>query len=102
MKIKIFLYSILILLLGCNSLDDASKVFKNEKIRTTDEFLIKKRDPLILPPDFKEMPTPNSIKKKKDLSEKDKIRKILKVPESTDSVNNNTSTEDSILDKIRR
>ena len=102
MKIKIFLYSILILLLGCNSLDDASKVFKNEKIRTTDEFLIKKRDPLVLPPDFKEMPTPYGTKKKRDLSEKDKIKKILKAPKSTDSVNNNTSTEKSILDKIRR
>ena len=102
MKIKIFLLSMFIFLLGCNSLEDASKVFKNEKVRTTDEFLIKKRDPLILPPDFKEMPTPNSVRKKKDLSEKDKIKKILKAPESTDNTKSNSSTESSILEKIKR
>ena len=101
MKIKFFLISTLIFLFSCKSLDDASKVLKNEKVRTTDEFLIKKREPLILPPDFKEMPKPNSIEKKKDLSEKDKIKKILNVSESKDNNKNNTSTERSILDKIK-
>ena len=102
MKTKIFLISTLIFLIGCKTLDDASKVLKNEKVRTTDEFLIEKRDPLILPPDFKEMPKPNSIEKKKDLSEKDKIKKILKAPESTDNTKSNSSTESSILEKIKR
>ena len=36
MKIKILLIFTLIFLIGCNSLDDASKVLKNEKVRTTD------------------------------------------------------------------
>ena len=49
---------------SCGSLSDASKVLKNEKIKNTDEFLVKKRDELSLPPDFRTMPTPNSITKK--------------------------------------
>ena len=30
---------------------------------TSDEFLVKKKDPLVLPPDFETLPLPNSKKK---------------------------------------
>ena len=33
---------------SCGGFSDASKVLQNEKITNTDEFLVKKRDPLIL------------------------------------------------------
>ena len=48
------------LLISCSGFKDAGKVLRNEKITTTDEFLIKKRDPLVLPPDFREIPKPKS------------------------------------------
>ena len=58
---KIFLLIIsLALLISCTSFKNAGKVLRNEKINTTDEFLIKKRDPLVLPPDFREIPKPKS------------------------------------------
>ena len=57
---------------------DAGKVLRNEKIKTTDEFLVKKRKPLVLPPDYKKIPEPGKKKKKKMM--KRKIKKILKVP----------------------
>ena len=57
-----FLIVTIFLLTSCSSLDEAGKVLKNEKIRTTDEFLVKKRDPLVLPPDYKEIPLPGSTK----------------------------------------
>ena len=41
-------------------MDDASKVLRNEKIKTTDEFLVKKREPLVLPPDYRTIPEPGS------------------------------------------
>ena len=69
MKIKNFLSFIILVLLGaCGGLDDAAKVLKNEKTRTTDEFLIEKRGPLSLPPKMGELPKPKSneeIKKDK-------------------------------------
>ena len=38
------LYLICVLMLpSCQSFDEASKVLKNEKVKTTDEFLVKKR-----------------------------------------------------------
>ena len=58
---------------------DAGKVLRNEKTKTTDEFLVKKREPLVLPPDYNEIPKPGSIEEKQK-NEKDKIKEILKVP----------------------
>ena len=71
----------LFLLASCGGLKDAGKVLRNEKVRTTDEFLVKKRNPLVLPPNFEEIPAPDSILKKKE-DEKDKIKKILRAPRS--------------------
>ena len=47
-----FLLIILITLVSCGSVEEAGKVLRNEKIKTTDEFLVKKRKPLVLPPDY--------------------------------------------------
>ena len=49
-------------LLSCGGLKDAGKVLRNEKIRTTDEFLVKKRNPLVLPPNFEEIPEPQFLR----------------------------------------
>ena len=47
-----FYIVILFILSACTTMEEAGKVLKNEKISTTDEFLVKKRQPLILPPDY--------------------------------------------------
>ena len=67
---RYFLIFIFLTLASCSSLTEAGKVLRNEKTNTTDEFLVKKREPLVLPPDFKDIPEPGSIKKKKILSNK--------------------------------
>ena len=76
--------------------------FKNEKIKTTDEFLVKKREPLLLPPDYKTIPKPGSIKKTQ-INEKDRVKKLIS-PSNVDGLKNKspTSTETSILNKIRK
>ena len=74
---KILFYCILISFLhSCSGTSDAAKVLKNEKITNTDEFLVKKRDPLILPPDYNTLPSPNSIKESKKNND-NKINFIL-------------------------
>ncbi len=95
---KIYLL-FLLLLFGCGGLSDAGKVMRNEKVKTTDEFLVKKRDPLVLPPNYKDLPKPgtNSVKTNED----EKIKQILKVPkEDAKSSSKSSSIEDSIIDKI--
>ena len=86
------------LLANCGGLDDAKKVLRNEKVKSTDEFLVKKKDPLVLPPDYKNIPKPgeNTFTKKDD----QKIKNILKVEEEETDKKNSSSVEDSILKKI--
>ena len=60
---KINLLLIFFFLIACGALKETGKVLRNEKVNTTDEFLVKKKDPLVLPPDFNKVPTPNSLKK---------------------------------------
>ena len=87
------------LITSCGGLSEAGKVLRNEKIRTTDEFLVKKKDPLELPPNFEELPLPNS---KKDLQKSDKkIEEILNTSDISVSKEKPTSVEESILDNIR-
>tara|TARA_Y100001958_G_C21026768_1_gene401260 strand:- start:228 stop:527 length:300 start_codon:yes stop_codon:yes gene_type:complete len=92
--------TICIVVSSCASLKEAGKVLRNEKQNTTDEFLVKKKEPLIIPPDLDKIPEPGSTQKK-DINDEDKIKKILKAPKSTKN-NNNSSTEDTILEKIKR
>ena len=101
MKTFVYIIFIFVLLASCSGFKEAGKVLRNEKIKTTDEFLVKNKNPLILPPNYEEIPKPGSIKK--DKSESEKIKKILKVPKSDKiSKSKSSSIEKSILDKINK
>ena len=92
-----------LVLLSCSGLQDAAKVLRNEKIKSTDEFLVKKKEPLVLPPDYSKIPEPGSLSKKKESENEDRIKKILKTPTTKESnKNNSSSVEESIIDRIRK
>jgi len=99
----ILLYFILLTFLhSCGGASDAAKVLKNEKITNTDEFLVKKRDPLILPPEYDTLPKPNS-QNKSEKKDDNKINKILKLPDqSTSTATGSSSVEESIIKNIRK
>lgn len=91
---------LLLLLIFFYSCSDVGKVLRNEKIRSTDEFLVKKKGPLVFPPNYEVVPSPDSISNKDE--QKNKIQKILKTSERNKKISNNSSTvEKSILEKIR-
>ena len=102
MKLTNSLIIFLFFLTACSGLKDAGKVLRNEKIRTTDEFLVKKKNPLVLPPNYDKIPEPGSVNKKKS-SEQDKIKKILKATK-TENVDKSKSlpVKKTILKKIRK
>ncbi len=72
-----------------------------------DEFLIDKKNPLVLPPDFDKLPKPGeaSIKSTKDIkSDQSNIENLLKkskIEDDTSSSEQSTSIESSILKKIK-
>ncbi len=99
---KLFILLLFSILISCSSLKEADKVLRNEKIRTTDEFLVKKRDPLIYPPNYEEVPEPGS--KNENQSDKDSIKQILKInePDNKTNIEKPSSLEDAILRNIRK
>jgi hypothetical protein len=105
MKFKILIFSLLCLLLlnNCSSFSEAGKVLRNEKVRTTDEFLIKKKEPLTQPPDFDTLPEPGSTENKAE-KEKNSIESILSsnTSKSDNTNSSSSSTEESILNQIKK
>jgi hypothetical protein len=93
------LISVFLFIVSCG---DVGKILRNEKIKTTDEFLVKKKGPLVLPPNYEEIPKPDTIKKKTE-NNQNKIKSILKTPEKEKKKSiNSLSIEKSILEKINK
>jgi hypothetical protein len=86
---------------SCSSFKEAGKVLKNEKISSSDEFLVKKKQPLMLPPNYEKIPEPQTAYEEEEDDGKN-IKKILKVPKEKISNNKSSSVEKSILDRIRK
>ncbi len=91
MKLKYFI--LIFLLTACSGLSEAGKALRNEKVRSTDEFLIEKRGPLTLPPNMNELPKPKS----KGLQNKDSNKKISSTKKKTKS-----NLEKVILQEIQK
>ena len=98
---KFIILLIFILFAGCGTFKEVGKVMRNEKTTTTDEFLVKKKEPLVLPPNYNELPEPDSLKKK-EIGEDEQIKKILKSSSSTKkNKKETTSVEKKIIDRIK-
>jgi len=90
----------LFFLYSCGGMSDAGKVLRNEKIKNADEFLVKKREPLVLPPDYDTLPEPGSQNKSND-NKKTSIDKLLKIQKKKKNSKKKTSTiEQSIINEI--
>ena len=88
-------------LFSCGS-SNIGKVLRNEKITNTDEFLVKKRKPLTMPPEYESLPKPGEIKVI-DKDENKDIKNILKIPkEEASSTVKNSSVEEAIINEINK
>jgi len=85
---KITLVALTLLILNsCGGLKEAGKVMRNEKTKTTDEFFVKKKQPLVLPPEYDKIPEPGILKEKKK-DKQEKLKKILKKQSKNKKSNN--------------
>ena len=95
---SMFLYS-------CQTAKDALQGKKRSK--QGDEFLVQKKNPLIMPPDFDKLPKPGQLDEKisDENSETDEIKNLLNLNQGNKKENNskinNTDIETSILKKIK-
>ena len=102
-KKTIFLVALVFLVTSCaGTFDSAKRGLTGEKQKSTDEFFIQKKDPLILPPDFESLPfPPDSEEAQEEVSSFEKKLKKVTETEIT-STSAGSSTEDSILKRIRK
>ena len=81
---------------------DIKKGLTGEKVTSTDEFLVKKKDPLILPPDYENLPSPEDRKiAKENVKSFEETLKTVSSETNTSESSKSSSTEKSILKKIQ-
>ena len=101
-KKTIYLIALIFLVTSCaGTWDSVKRGLTGGKAKSSDEFLVQKKDPLILPPDFENLPTPSE--RDAALEEMTNIKKTLKKMPSTENTSSAvSSTEESILRQIRK
>ena len=88
----------LIILSGCNTV---KKGFKNPKKNSSDEFLVEKKSPLVMPPEFNELPVPDQNEDTSQKQENNIKNLISDNNGNTDQEASNGDLEGSILSKIK-
>ena len=90
-------------LYSCESIKNA--VEGKKRSEQSDEFLVQKKNPLAMPPDYEELPTPGNQKVSPEtFSSDNEVKDLLNIQEGDtfDSNNNNSSNlESSIIEKIQ-
>jgi hypothetical protein len=82
-----------------NTLDSVKRGLTGQKANGSDEFLVKKKDPLILPPDFENLPVPGDRTEAEErISDFEKSLEITMEEGESQS----SSIENSILKKIQK
>ena len=97
---RIFLISLISLFLSsCGTLKEG---FTNQKKNNSDEFLVEKKSPLVMPPDYNELPIPQSDKNNDDKSD-NSFKNLIEVEKKETSVSKSTnkSFEEKILEQIK-
>ena len=99
---KLILLNFIYILTSCGTVKEG---FSNQKKNNNDEFLVEKKSPLIMPPDYNELPVPNT-ESIQIQSEKNSIKKLVINEEKITNTSNtksskSTGLEESLLEKIK-
>ena len=99
---KLILLSFIFFITSCGFLKEG---FKNQKKNSNDEFLVEKKSPLIMPPDYNELPLPNAESKQIE-TDKNSIKSLVTNEENGGNNSNDKSSkskgiEKSLLEKIK-
>ena len=102
--LKIFgVLNLLLLLLSCGIVKEG---FQNPKKKSSDEFLVEKKSPLVMPPNFNELPIPKKSQNDEN-SNDNKIKELLEDKETTlknnsETTGMNNSLEENLIEKIKK
>jgi len=97
MKNKYFLFIVtLILLTSCQGAQDALQ--GKSRADRSDEFLVEKKNPLSMPPDINELPSPDIDNNNENLESNQDLKNKLKITTKTLNKNKTSSTKQGSLD----
>ena len=100
--IKLIIFGFILLLTACGGVKDA---LTGKKKSASDEFLVEKKNPLVMPPDYGKLPTPITDKSNnKKEGSTDEIKELITNKDKVSVKNNqtkSTSLEKLILEKIK-
>ena len=103
-KILIF-FQLILFLYSCSTIKEG---FINQKKSSSDEFLVEKKSPLVMPPDYNDLPVPDENKEATE-DDKNKIKDLVSNNDSENSemsndeeYNLNVELEQLILKKIKK
>ena len=102
--LKIFgVLNLLLLLLSCGIVKEG---FQNPKKKSSDEFLVEKKSPLVMPPNFNELPIPKRSQNDEN-SDDNKIKELLddketKLKNNSETTEMNNSLEENLIEKIKK
>lgn len=84
----------------CSTIKDG---FKSQRKNSTDEFMVEKKQPLVMPPNYNDLPIPDeNIDDKTDKNFKNLVITNEEIKSKTDQIDKqNKSTENFILGKIK-
>ena len=96
-----FLLNILIFFSSCGTMKDA---FSNQKKNSSDEFLVEKKSPLVMPPNYDDLPVPQtSNNDSQKINKTNKIQDLITNNENKNTDNTQGKTfEKSLLEKIKQ
>ena len=96
----LFYLSLALLIFSCGTIKEG---FTNQKKNSSDEFLVEKKSPLVMPPEFNELPKPRNEITQNNL-EDNKIEKLLNSSDKSkisETSGDNVNLEQSLLEKIK-
>ena len=102
MKILIYL-SITLSLVLLQSCESAKNALEGKtRSQSSDEFLVEKKNPLSMPPDYQDLPIPNEINQTTNTTQDEDLKKKLKIKTSKNNTQSEiTSLEQKILKEIQ-
>ena len=100
-KLLIF-FQLILFLYSCSTIKEG---FTNQKKSSSDEFLVEKKSPLVMPPDYNDLPVPDQNNEMAETNE-NKIKDLVtknnnENAEMNNAEDGNSNIEQSILKKIK-
>ena len=99
---KLILLNIVLMLASCGTIKEG---FSSQKKNNSDEFLVEKKSPLIMPPDYNELPVPRTDESQIATKESE-IKSLITNQDTSSTISENDKNvdknfEDILLEKIK-